>query len=189
MEYPFLMEGIQRGVLTVNREGNRTQVRVLGMDDGRGVCRGAAVGTAGRLSLGVLVPENGMLHAMRSLSPEAMAAEGIGEVLRGEGWISYRFPQGEKELPEGWQPAERAGSFFRDPVLAAATKQLSGAMIRRAGGRLYLAVPWKPELPFQLTPLFCFASIRPVGAERCAVFALDRDGRPVMERETKKEGA
>jgi hypothetical protein len=71
-------------------------------------------------------------------------------------------------------------------VLAAAAGRLSGALVRHAGGRLYLAVPWKPELPFQLTPLFCFARIRPVGAERCAVFTLDRDGRPMMEQDAEQ---
>lgn len=187
MEYPFLIEGVQRGVLTVTREEGRTVFRAACSDDGRGVYRGAAAGTLGRLALGVLIPENGKLRAERSLTKEALALEGIGEVLRGEGWLSYRFPSRDEEVPEGWRPAGHVAGLFRDPVLSSAAEHLSGALIKEARGRRYLAVPWRPEMPFALTPLFCFADIRPVGKERHAVFVLDGGGRPLMEKLPEEE--
>ncbi len=148
MEYPFLIEGVQRGVLTVTREEGRTVFRAACSDDGRGVYRGAAAGTLGRLALGVLIPENGKLRGERS-----------GHVA----------------------------GLFRDPVLSSAAEHLSGALIKEASGRRYLAVPWRPDMPFALTPLFCFADIRPVGKERHAVFVLDGGGRPLMEKLPEEE--
>ena len=103
----------------------------------------------------------------------------------------YRaFLVGERgELPLGVMEPQRGALavcrrlYARDvAALGALQRCLEGtprALRRREGERQLLAFPVEEGRPFPLEPLFCLARIRRVEGQLCAVYAFDREGRPL----------
>ena len=55
-----------------------------------------------------------------------------------------------------WEP--RPAALLGEPLLREAAGE-RGALLRREGEGFSLAWPFRPEEPFPLTPLFCFARV------------------------------
>lgn len=57
---------------------------------------------------------------------------------------------------------------------------LCGALVRRRGGRLELAVPFSPRQPFPLPELMCFARMERIGTENRIIYAFDEQKTPIF---------
>lgn len=171
-KFPLLMEGKPTGELTAEREGLYTWFSARCPLPGEGLWCAWAVGDRGELRLGVLEPEGNQGFIRRRFSGRLTAP--LGRLLRGE-----VRPAGAKQ-PETWEPVPDPDRLFRAPWLRRRLKGVQGALVRRAGGTRYLALPYDPAKPFPLTTLFCFARLRTVGDAACVVYAFDEQDRPVF---------
>ena len=79
-----------------------------------------------------------------------------------------------------WTPLTAPEALFRAPGLRRELGRTPGVLIRDRGDRRDMAVPYDPARPFPLTALFCFARICRIGGRDYAVFAFDREERPVF---------
>ena len=77
-------------------------------------------------------------------------------------------------------PVRDPGRLLADPALRRCLEGTPRALRRREGERQLLAFPVEEGRPFPLEPLFCLARIRRVEGQLCAVYAFDREGRPLV---------
>lgn len=171
-KFPITLDGKAIGELTVVEEGLyrsfQAQCRRLGPE----VFRLYAVGTAGRLRLGIPEPKGGLLLLCRKLSAREAAA--AGPLLRGE-----LRPCGAED-DEVWQPVSNPEQLFRNAFFKERLRGVQGALSRREDGVRCMALPYSERRPFPLVPLFCFARIRWIGGQMYAVFCFDQDENPLL---------
>ncbi|MBQ3496882.1 MAG: hypothetical protein IJA73_02025, partial [Oscillospiraceae bacterium] len=138
------------------------------------ICRLTLCGTEGEFPLGVLAPFDGALCLTRRIS--AASVRGIGDI------VSVRAEMGRaiETREETWQALGARRPFTGDE-LSSLLSAFDGALFREEGDRVCIALPFSKERPFPLEPLFCFASVRTVEGEQCAVFTVDRAGEPIFE--------
>lgn len=163
--------GQPRGTVTLDRGDSRREVRAEMADPGDGLYRAFLVGERGELPLGVMEPQQGALAVCRRLYARDVAA--LGALRRGEARLSFRFGEG------AWQAVREPGRLLVDPALRRCLEGTPRALRRREGERQLLAFPVEEGRPFPLEPLFCLARIRRVEGQLCAVYAFDREGRPL----------
>lgn len=173
--FPLLADGVQTGELTAAADGLYIRFHALCDLPAPGLYRAFAVGERGELRLGVLEPDHARFSVLRRIS--AREAGEAGRLLRGE-----IRPCGEAD-PSRWQSVARPEELLRTPFLREQLRGLTGVLTRREGGVLFLALPFSARHPFLLTSLFCFASVRQIGAKKYAVFAFDRDENPVFRQD------
>lgn len=186
MEERFSLDG-GRGVLTVREEGGRAVCRAELRDDGRGLYKAWLRGSAGgRVPLGTLIPENGMLRLTRTLSVDDLAAKKAWPVRDWGAELAFAPRRGASpaQPPPGWQREEQPGRLLGDPALARAAQGLGHALLRREGEGFRLAAPWMAGERFPLPVLFCFASVEELGGRQWAVFTFNRHGCPVFRNKT-----
>jgi hypothetical protein len=161
VDYPLYLAGRRVGVLHVTVRGadTRFEARAPAL---RGLHRIYVQGERGRLLLGAA--EDGTLG--RSFSPALTAP--IGRIQCG---------RAESSAGAVWTGVPPEGAVLW-PDLPPET------LFCRRGGRYYLALPWDESAPFPLEELFCFARVRRLEGRWRAIFAFDRDGRPLMEAES-----
>ena len=95
-----------------------------------------------------------------------------------------RFPLGAL-LPEGGTlvlrrtlsvgELERRGVW---PPTGGGVELAEGALLRREEDGFSLALPFRTDRRFPLTPLFCFAKVENLGEEHYAIFCFNRCGCP-----------
>ena len=163
--------GQPRGTVTVGPGDIRREVRAAMADPGDGLYRAFLVGERGELPLGVMEPRQGALAACRRLYARDVAA--LGELRRGGARLSLRFGEG------AWQAVEGPGGLVGAPVLRRRLEGFPRALRRREGERVLLALPAEEGKPFPLEALFCLARVLRVEGRLCAVYAFDREGRPL----------
>ena len=124
----------------------------------------------GELPLGVPVPEGSALRLRRRVSLSSLRP--LGRITGCRAAEACAAPA----LPEGWLPAPDLKTFVTDPELGRLSLP-AGSAIRKEREILRLAVPYRPEEPFPLMPLFCFAEICRLAGRDWAVFTF-RNGLP-----------
>ena len=76
---------------------------------------------------------------------------------------------------EDWVAAE--GLHFKNARWETA---LRGALVRRRGGHMEVAVPFSPQHPFPLPELMCFARLEKFGAENRIIYVFDAQKTPIF---------
>ena len=158
MERRFSLLG-GRGWLEVREEGGRAVCRARLPDDGRGLYRCWLLGSAGKVPLGPFLPEGGELRLSRTLEIPALARQGVWPPVGGEAALTWAArPARRIGPPPGWTWEPRPAALLGEPLLREAAGE-RGALLRREGEGFSLAWPFRPDEPFPLTPLFCFARV------------------------------
>ena len=166
-QIPLLLEGREIGTVTI-REGCAFVQAAL-LDDG--LYRAYLRGGNGELLLGVLEPRDGALRAEKRLSAAELAA--LGTIRDARARRSFSF------AAERWESVGEA-PLFADAALSRRVSAIRGGKYRRDGRGIRLALPYAPERPFPLVERFCFAQIRAVEGQLCAVYCLDAQGFPIF---------
>ena len=167
--YDVLCRGRRVGYADVDRRGAYTVVSCRCPVQSASVTRLCAAADGEGPSLGVMVPRGGELWLEKRLSRSQLSALGPGTVRR----FVLSFDDG---VPDGWEPCPEAGALFRDPLLRRIS--VRGALTRQRDGLRELAVPWSPEAPFPLAPLFCLGRLLERDGRDYLLFFI-RDGSPV----------
>lgn len=161
MTYPVYIGDRATGTMTVTAAGRDTVFELRCPDPEPGLWRAWVQGEKGRLDLGLL--EGGRLR--RRFSRRLTAS------LGGVRWAGAE-PCGSRE--RAWRPAGPGDCPLPLPP---------GAMCRREGRQLRLALPYGEDRPFPLTELFCLARIRTMDGRRWAEYRfLGRDPVPPEEK-------
>ena len=163
--------GQPRGTVTLEQGDSRREVRAAMADPRDGLYRAFLVGERGELPLGVMEPDHGALTVCRRIYARDIAA--LGTLRGGEARLSFRFGE------SAWQEVRDPGQLVSVPELRQRLEKIHRAFRRREGERLLLALPVEEGKPFPLETLFCLARVRPVEGQLCAVYAFDREGKPV----------
>jgi len=154
------------GTLTVSREGGYDRFLASCRVGGWAVLHLMAETEEGReVPLGVLVPGSGGWLLDRRLSPRELRRLGLGSLRR----CTLR----REEDP--WTPEPDPGRHFSDSTLRALCRGIRGALLRREGEALLLALPLAG--PFPLLPIFCLGTPRRIRGDTCLVFQM-MEGKP-----------
>lgn len=176
MEQVFPLE---RGTLTCRETGGSVSLTMQVRGDNRGLYKGILFGEKGRMELGTLLPEGGCLGLQRTVPVERLRRQGCWPVTGGKAVLTYAFGRGT--LPGGWGQAAHPWELFsRDCVLRDSAEKLRGCLLRRTEHGFLLAVPFSPQAPFPLLPVFCFARAEQLGGGRYVCFRFQEGGVPVM---------
>ena len=181
-----------RGSLTLTGLGDRVRAEVRLADDGRGLYKAYLLGRGGRFLLGTLVPEGGALVLDRTLGLAGLVQMGVWPPLGGTAELAFAFgpgagqpegaqgrPQRAAPVPPGWRREPRPERLFGEALLQQSAQGLRGALVRREGDRIRLALPWRPDGVFPLTPLFCFAVPERLDGALYVSFLLNGRGCPI----------
>ncbi len=156
------------GTLEVSRQGAYCRFRADCSAPGGELLRVALRSGVRIADLGVLAPEEGRWRLDKRLSPAALRGLGIRE-------ISACFLR--REAPEGWVPEPEPGRLLGDGLLRRLCAGAAGALIRREGERIVLALPLTD--PFPLLPVFCLGTLRLLEGRPYLLFGIF-DGEPGM---------
>ena len=168
-----LLDGRRCGELTAERQGLYMGYRaVCRLSPSTAPVRLFAVGEGGEIRLGVPQPEGQTFLLERRLP--FRETDRLGRLLRGE----LRF-SAQKE--RNWQKYGGAWEQLLGTRLAGQLRGVAGALVSREEDRWFLAVPFETGRVFPLAELFCLASVQRIGRTEYAVFAFDREGRPVPQ--------
>lgn len=176
MDYPIYYESQQVGTVNLLEQGGRTQVEVNCHLDGAGLYRAYLLCQQGEYPLGVLEPHGEEVCLRRTVLTGEIGR--LGPVRYGEVRMSYAFSSGRSV----WRELSSGEQFFQKDreLFALLSQEHKGGRWRQEGDLRYLALPYDPEQPFPLPRLFCFARIQSIGGCSYAVYAFDREERPVM---------
>ena len=158
----YLEDGRAAGTVQVQRLGEDTLFTVTARLPA-GLWRITAHGGAGELALGVM-EGSGMLRRRFS---RALAGR-LGEVQR----VTAQRCAGARMESE-WQ-ACRGDEAPRLP---------SGALCRRRGQQLMLALPWREDAPFPYPHWFCLAHVGQMTGRMWVFYTLGGAGDPVLNEE------
>ena len=174
-KFPLLWENRPAGELSAERDGPCTWFTAQCQLPKPGLWCAWVVGEAGELRLGLLERSGDSLTLRRRFSQRM--TQPLGRLLRGE-----LRPAGKTaERPPAWDPAPQPESLFSSPPWPRERlRGTDGALFRREGGRLLLALPYDPGRPFPLALLFCFARIQTIRGSAYAVYAFGSSGEPVF---------
>ena len=181
MERRFsLWEG--RGWLTVREEQNRAVCAAQLPNDGKGLYKCWLTGGGGKALLGTFVPQGGVLRLERTLTISELERQGAWPPGGGEAVLAYAFQREPRNrpVPPGWTWVAEPARLMGEPLLAQALGG-GGALLRKDEQGFLLACRYRPEQPFPLTPLFCFARIQELDGAQYAVFPFRPGGCPRPE--------
>lgn len=180
------------GAVRVRQEGDRASCQALRAMTGEGLYKAWLLGQGGRrFLLGTLIPEGGALKLRRSVTLTQLREKGVWPPTGAEIAMAYRLTPAEgdretrqgkcpyrQELPQGFCWENCPGRLTEDRVLRRALERLGCVALREEGEGHCLAVPFEPDKPFPLPPIFCLAQVRELEGRPCLLFFLDREGRP-----------
>lgn len=172
MEERLSMEG--GGALTLRQDGPRVRLEAERPADGRGLYKVWLRGDqGGRLLLGTMVPEGGVLRLSRTLSISALERAGCWPQFRAEAPLTFSF-----NGAGSWYCEQHPERLLADPVLRA---QVRGPMLcLREGEGFSLSAPFRSDRPFPLPGLFCLARTERREGRLYLVWPFDREGRPLV---------
>lgn len=168
--------GIGCGTATLREAEGRLEIRGEMPDPGDGLYRAVLVGERGEFSLGVMESKDGVLMLRRK--PALCDIARIGAVRHVRAGCSFSFRK-----KTAWDQTSCPAELFRDKFLSDRLAGQQRAWWRRGPNRLTLAIPLKPDAPFPLEALFCFARTERVEGEVCAVFVFDENETPIQTAE------
>lgn len=162
------------GILTLVQEGPRVHMEAERPADGRGLYKVWLHGDqGGKLLLGTLAPEGGVLRLRRTLSVGALERVGCWPQLWAEAPLAFAFSSQDSGR---WYCEQHPERLLADPVLK---RQIGGAMLcRREGECFALAAPFRTDAPVALPPLFCLAQVERWDGRPHLVWQFDAGGRP-----------
>ena len=166
-QVPLMLDGHEIGAVTI-REGCAC-ARASLLDDG--LYRAYLRGQNGEMLLGVLEPYDGVLRAEKRLPAAKLAA--LGTIRDAQARRSFSF------AAEKWERVPEV-PLFADAALSRRVAAIPGGRYRRDGRGTCLAFPYAPDRAFPLIERFCFAQIRAVEGQLCAVYCLDEQGFPIF---------
>ena len=167
----FTLDG--GGQLTTQQDGMLVRCEATRPNDGRGIYKVWLAGAAGTVLLGTLAPEGDTLRLCRRVSRDSLERAGCWPIEGGRCVLAFSFQRSQWAV----EPAERR---MTDPVLRRSAQGMS-ALVHEEEDGFRMALPFDCTHPFGLVPAFCFARVEPVRGQMCAVFAFDRQGRPLMQ--------
>ena len=172
MEEQFTMGG--GGFLTLRQDGPRVHIDAERPSDNRGLYKVWLHGDhGGKLLLGTLAPENGMLRLHRTLSVGALERAGCWPRFRAEAPLAFVF---NSQHHEQWYCEQHPDRLVADPVL---NEQLTGAMLcRKEREGFSLAAPFRPDRPMRLPALFCLACPERREGQLHLIWNFDSEGNP-----------
>ena len=162
------------GTLVLRQEGPRVHMEAERPHDGRGLYKVWLHGDhGGKLLLGTLVPEGGILRLKRTLSISALERAGCWPRFRAEASLSFAFTG----QPGGrWYCEQHPERLVSDPLLQS---RLRGAMLcRRGEGGFVLSAPFQTNRPVRLPALFCLCSLERRDGQLHLVWEFDSQGNP-----------
>lgn len=172
MEERLAMRG--GGTLVLRQEGMKVQLQAERPSDGRGLYKVWLHGDqGGKLLLGTLAPEGGVLRLRRTLSVGALEQAGCWPQFWAEAPLAFPFA-----VQEGgsWYCEQHPERLVSDPVLKG---QLKGSMLCRKGeGAFSLADPFRTDRPLRLNALFCLSQVERWEGRPHLVWTFDQEGRP-----------
>lgn len=182
MDQRLVMDG--GGTLTVCQDQNRVRLLAERPMDGRGLYKVWLRGRGGRLMLGTLAPEQGLLRLQRTLSVRELEQSGCWPVAGAEAVLSFSF----QESGGGWYCEPHPEKMVHDPELK---RQFHGSMLcRRERNGFHLAVPFRTDGPLTLETLFCLGHLEKIQGKPHLVWNFTEDGDPKLpttEREVSGE--
>lgn len=181
MEKRFTMEG--GGTLWIQDENGRVRLSCVHEADSSGLYKAWACGANGELLLGTLAPENGKLALHRNLSRMTFVQSGAWPVTGGRVEMMYAFADNQsqsqsKNQSNEWQRERKASEYFHDPILKTAAQHCNPILKRQDNSGFSLAVPFHPEQPFPMIPIFCFGETRQIAGQEYIIFSFDINGNP-----------
>lgn len=178
----LFMDHAPAGTLTVRQDGSLVHLQARCRDGGAGLYHAQLCGDGGAFDLGALLPDGeGGLFLRRTCGKTLLSHAGALPVRRAQAVLSFAF-EGERMPESAWRDESEPSRLTADAVLReclAAPGAAEGAVVRRQGRMTLLALPFGAE-GFPLTALFCLARVALVRGRRCAVFAFDEGGAPVL---------
>ena len=181
MEWRFsLMEG--RGWLNVREVQGRAECKGELPDDKRGLYKGWLSGAGGRALLGTFVPEADVLRLSRTVSVTELERQGAWPPVGADAVLAYSFQRERRErpVPSGWTRVSNPARLMGEPLLVQALGNANALLHKDEQGFL-LAIYFRTDRPFPLTPLFCFARIMELDGTVYAVFPFRHSGCPRVE--------
>lgn len=177
MEQRLMLEG--GGWLEVREQGAQVRLSVCRELDGAGLYKARLRGEGGEYLLGTLLPDGRYLHLERTVSKNTLSSAGCWPVLGGicDMVFSFTGVEPERDLP-AWHWEHRPGQHISDPVLSESASAWGSMLIRLDEDGFQLAVPFNPNRPFPLTPLFCLAGVQFIDGAVHTVFSFHSDGAP-----------
>ena len=127
----------------------------------------------GKLLLGTLAPEGGVLRLRRTLSVGTLEQAGCWPQFWAEAPLAFPFA-----VQEGgsWYCEQHPERLVEDLVLKG---QVTGPMLcRRDRDGLSLAAPFRPDAPAPLSALLCLARVERWNGRPHLVWSFDQEGRP-----------
>ena len=170
------------GTLVLRQDGPRVRLEAERPVDGRGLYKVWLIGrTGGRMLLGTLAPEGGVLRLKRTLSVGELERLGCWPVTGAEGVLAFSFPSGER-----WYCEYHPERLLQDPELR---RQIKGPMMCCRGAESFrLAVPFRSSSPLALESLFCLAQVEQVEGKPHLVWSFDREGTPKVPHKKDRAG-
>ncbi|WP_160667689.1 hypothetical protein [Colidextribacter sp. OB.20] len=173
MEERMSMRG--GGWLSVCQEGPRVHMEAERPADGKGLYKVWLRGDqGGRLLLGTMAPEDGLLRLRRTLSVSALERAGCWPQFRAEAPLAFPFTP---QHTEKWYCEQHPERLLTDPVLRG---QVPGPMLcLREGEGFSLSAPLRADRPFPMPALFCLARPERREGRLYLVWRFGRRGRPI----------
>lgn len=165
---------------SVREDGPRITITAERRDDKSGLYKAFLHGQGGTYPLGTMIPEGGVLKARRTVSADELRRHGAWPCSGVTARLAYSFQ--EERTPEGWEWAEGPGELFRDPELRRGASRLGRVLMRREGGHVTLACPYRADKEFPFTQVFCFSRLQRIGEGTFCVFSFDEQGWPTAQR-------
>ena len=166
------------GWLTVREEKGRVWCQAQLPNDSKGLYKCWLAGPGGMALLGTFVPQGDCLRLERTLSVDELKRQGAWPPEGAQAVLAFSFG-GEQPPPRGWVREHAPGRLMGEPLLAQAAG--GPALLRQEAAGFSLAYPYRPDRPFPLTPLFCFARLEELEGRPYLRFPFRSGGCPRLE--------
>lgn len=166
------------GWLTVREEKGRVRCQAQLPNDSKGLYKCWLAGPGGMALLGTFVPQEDCLRLERTLSVDELKRQGAWPPEGAQAVLAFSFG-GEQPPPRGWVREHAPGRLMGEPLLAQAAG--GPALLRQEAAGFSLAYPYRPDRPFPLTPLFCFARLEELEGRPYLRFPFRSGGCPRLE--------
>lgn len=166
------------GVVTVCREGEQALCRAVRPDGKGGLWKAWLLGERGKVLLGTLIPEGGILRLRRTIPVEQLERQGAWPPTGAE--LVLAGSAAPQSHPPGWQWTDCPSQLMGEPSLRKAMRCVERALLRRDEEGFLLALPFSPGEVFPAPTLFCLGRIEELGGRRYVLFRFSRRGCPQL---------
>lgn len=168
---PLLLQGNGVGELRVRREAEETLFCLQCELPSGKLWSVWLVGSAGELRLGIPLVEGKNLVLEKRFSHRM--TDPLGQLLYGE----LRSSCEQKKVD--WKPVGN-GARFRTAWIQKQLQMWSGVLYCPGEDGCAIAVPYVPEKPFPLMPMFCFVRLQTIRDRPYLVLRLDAEEHPIF---------